>query len=88
MADSARARALSTMGSVNTAAMLCGYLIGAPVVAVLGPAGGLVLAGLGTTTMVGMGVAVTWWLTHRRPAQHQTGLTHPGPQIPVSPDRT
>ncbi|SQG52510.1 major facilitator superfamily protein [Corynebacterium ulcerans] len=41
-------KALSTMGTVNNSAMLVGYIVGAPVVASIGPSLALVVAGLGT----------------------------------------
>ncbi|TNM00571.1 MFS transporter [Corynebacterium tapiri] len=44
-------KALSTMGSVNNSAMLVGYVVGAPVVAALGPATTLAVAGAGTVAM-------------------------------------
>ncbi|GAB20081.1 putative drug resistance transporter [Gordonia effusa NBRC 100432] len=57
--EATQPRALSTMGSVNTAAMLCGFMLGAPVVAALSPPSGLILAGVGTALMVLAGAAVT-----------------------------
>lgn len=42
-------KALSTMGTVNNSAMLVGYIMGAPIVAGVGPAQALVIAGMGTT---------------------------------------
>lgn len=44
-------KALSTMGTVNNSAMLLGYVIGAPIVASIGPALALVISGLGTALL-------------------------------------
>lgn len=49
--EAVRPKALSTMGTVNTSAMLVGYLLGAPVVNLLGPAMALIIAGVGTLTV-------------------------------------
>lgn len=47
--EEAKPKALSTMGSVNSSAMFAGYLVGAPVVAAVGPAAALIVSGLGTS---------------------------------------
>lgn len=44
-------KALSAMGTVNSSAMLIGYVVGAPVVAACGPAAALVLSGVGTAVL-------------------------------------
>ena len=44
-------KALSTMGSINSSAMLIGYIVGAPVVSALGPAAALVVSGIGTSVL-------------------------------------
>ncbi|KQB86226.1 MFS transporter [Corynebacterium lowii] len=47
-------KALSSMGSINTSAMLFGYIVGAPVMGVLGPTATLLLAGAGTAAVSGV----------------------------------
>ncbi|AJI77838.1 arabinose efflux permease family protein [Corynebacterium singulare] len=49
--DEVKPKALSTMGSINSSAMLIGYIIGAPVVSAIGPAAALVVSGLGTSIL-------------------------------------
>jgi len=44
-------KALSSMGSVNTSAILVGYIIGAPMVTAAGPALALVISGVGTALL-------------------------------------
>lgn len=44
-------KALSSMDSVNTSAMLVGYIIGAPIVTAVGPALALVISGSGTALL-------------------------------------
>lgn len=55
-------KALSTMGTVNNSAMLVGYIVGAPVVASIGPSLALVVAGLGT--MLFTVLPPTWRALH------------------------
>lgn len=47
-------KALSSMGSVNTSAMLVGYIIGAPIVTAVGPALALVISGSGTALLTAL----------------------------------
>ena len=49
--DEVKPKALSTMGSINSSAMLIGYIIGAPVVSVIGPAAALAVSGIGTSVL-------------------------------------
>ena len=49
--DEVKPKALSTMGSINSSAMLIGYIIGAPVVSAIGPAAALVVSGFGTSIL-------------------------------------
>ncbi|PRQ11802.1 MFS transporter [Corynebacterium sp. 13CS0277] len=56
--ESTRAHALSTMGTVNTTAMLAGYVVGAPVVHTLGARTALIVAGVGTAAVMLLGVGV------------------------------
>ncbi|MGO2165416.1 MFS transporter [Corynebacterium casei] len=47
-------KALSSMGSVNTSAMLVGYIIGAPIVTAAGPALALMISGVGTALLTAL----------------------------------
>lgn len=49
--DEVKPKALSTMGSINSSAMLIGYIIGAPVVSAIGPAAALIVSGFGTSIL-------------------------------------
>ncbi|WKS64405.1 MFS transporter [Corynebacterium accolens] len=49
--DEVKPKALSTMGSINSSAMLIGYIIGAPVVSAIGPAAALAVSGIGTSVL-------------------------------------
>lgn len=49
--EGVKPKALSTMGSINSSAMLIGYIIGAPLVSTIGPAAALVVSGIGTSVL-------------------------------------
>lgn len=49
--EETKAKALSTMGALNNSAMLVGYFVGGPVVAMLSPTSGVVVSGCGTALM-------------------------------------
>lgn len=55
--EDAAPKALSAMGSVNSSAMLVGYVVGSPIVAAAGPAAALVVAGVGTLMINALGLA-------------------------------
>ncbi|WP_185967154.1 MULTISPECIES: hypothetical protein [unclassified Corynebacterium] len=48
------------MGSVNSSAMLVGYVCGAPLVQCVGGGCALVLSGVGTVVFTVLPVGVTW----------------------------